>query len=101
LGYCRAERLAPYLLARHDPVILLLLRFEVADVILLQVDAHPVDSALELVLLAFRIVIGDRQSQVAADVQGLVSGSYRRKSVFQLHAVYVTLTTSFTFQLLS
>jgi hypothetical protein len=64
-------------------MVLVLRWLEVADVVIFEVDAHPVDGTLELVLLAFRIVISDRQGQVAADVQGLVSGPYKRKSVFQ------------------
>ena len=53
-------------------MILLFLRFEVADIVIFQVNAHPVENAPKLVLLTFGIVIRDRHGQVAADIQGFI-----------------------------
>ncbi len=42
--YCNAN-----LLARHDPMILLLLRLQVADIIIFDFDAHPIYLGRELI----------------------------------------------------
>ena len=36
-----------------------------ADIVLLQVDAHPVDLPRELVVLTLRVIVSHRQGQVA------------------------------------
>ena len=42
------------------------------DVIIFQVDTYPVYCTLELVLFTFGIVVGNRQSKIAADLQSLI-----------------------------
>ena len=76
--FCRSDDLfgSPVLslslLPGHHAPVLLFLWFEVADVIIFQVDTNPVDLAGELVALALGIVISDWQSQITADVQSLI-----------------------------
>ena len=61
--YCRAQFIgAPILLARQRPMVFELRRLKMADVVLFEVDPHPVDRSTELVALTFGVVIGHGQS---------------------------------------
>ena len=60
------------LLPRQRTVVLELLRLEVADVVFLQINPHPVDLTGKFVLFTFGVVIGYWKRQVAADVHCLV-----------------------------
>ena len=77
--FCRSDDLfgSPLLslslLPSHDSVILLFLWFQVADVIIFQVDAHLVNRALKFIFLACSIVVGDWHCQIATDIQDLIT----------------------------
>ena len=51
-------------------MILLFLRLQVADVVLFEVDAHPVERSAKPIALSFEIVVGDRHRQISAHVEG-------------------------------
>ena len=41
-----------------------------ADVVLFEVDAHPVERSAKPIALTFEIVVGDRHRQISAHVEG-------------------------------
>ena len=75
----------PYsLLPRHDAVILTFLRLQVAEVVIFEVDAHPVELSGELAALTFGMVVRDGHRQVAAHVHRLVQREEERARVADL-----------------